>query len=68
MIPEGAKNLTLNYSENYSEVLRKQVGVEVKDKYGKILVPPEYIGEKLVVLIPKEVYDKVNKSKRSNRK
>lgn len=68
MIPEGAKNLILNYSENYSEVLRKQVGVEVKDKYGKILVPPEYIGEKLVVLIPKEVYDKVNKIKRSSKK
>ena len=65
MIPEGAKHLTLNYSEEYYEVLRKRVGVEVKDKYGKILVPPEYIGEKLVVLIPQKVYNKVIKKKRS---
>ena len=66
MIPEGAKNLTLNYSEDYSDVLRKNVGVEVKNKYGKIIVPPEYIGEKLVVLVPKRVFDKIHK-KRSKR-
>jgi len=67
MIPEGAKNLTLTYSEHYSDVLRKKVGVEVRDKYGKIIVPPEYIGEKLIVLIPKEIYEKVN-GKRSSKK
>lgn len=61
MIPDGAKNLTLNYAEDYQEAKRCMVGVEVKGKYGKIRVPSEYIGEELIVLIPKEVYESVKK-------
>lgn len=61
MIPDGAKNVKLVFSEDYSDVMRLKVGVEVKGKYGKMRVPHEYIGECLVVLIPKEVAQKIQK-------
>jgi hypothetical protein len=59
MIPAGAENLTLNYSEDYHKALREKVGVEVIGKYGKIRVPADYIGEELVILIPKAVHDRI---------
>ena len=64
MITEGAKNVKLIYTEDYPDVLRPMVGVEVREKYGKIRVPWKYVGKKLVVLIPKEVYDEVNSFKK----
>ena len=64
MIPDGAKRVKLVYTEDYPEVLRLEVGVEVIGKYGKIRVPWEYVGKKLVVLIPKEVYDEINSVRR----
>lgn len=62
-IPDGAKNVRLVYAEDYPDVLRLEVGIEVKNRYGKIRVPWKYVGKKLVVLIPKEVYDEVNNPK-----
>ena len=54
MIPDGAKNVRIIYQEDYEDVKRIKVGIEVKNKYGKIRVPWEYVGKELIVLIPKK--------------